>query len=139
MTTVKLVAGNGLIRQAKRAFTEYNLALTAKQVAKHRTIGEGILTPINASFATWDFSTGHPYMGAFMAAFTAYTSGLTVKAIRDFVKASKAKKEALNKIREILSNKDFKEIVDRWCSKKGEIEMTPNQMLEKIGKVDLAK
>ena len=139
MTAVKLVAGNGLIRQAKRALTEYDLALTAKQVAKHRAIGEGILTPINASFATWDFSTGHPYMGAFMAAFTAYTSGLTVKAIRDFAKASKAKKEAIKKFIEVLRNEDLEKIIDRWCSLKGKERISPEQVLQKIENGDLAK
>jgi len=128
--TVKLCSAkaNGVMQRAKRAFIADKSAAAARKSAKKETVIFGGWTACNIATTVGYTCIGDAYSAAFLglaSAFTGISFGMNLK---EFMQASKARK-ALNNI---VKNKEFQDIMNRFLRIKGKENITVKQIMAKL-------
>ena len=130
MIVVKEIPGTGIWRQAKRAMTADALADIAKKKAKTWATINGVTSVASASGAVTNAVSGNVFnasLGGLASVLFGTSSGLWIK---EFIQASKLKKEATKAIKDIVNKKEFMDIVNRFARMKGKPELTSEQVLD---------
>lgn len=130
MIVVKEIPGTGIWRQAKRAMTADALADIAKKKAKTWATINGATSVASASGAVTNAVSGNVFnasLGGLASVLFGTSSGLWIK---EFIQASKLKKEATKAIKDIVNKKEFMDIVNRFARMKGKPELTSEQVLD---------
>lgn len=133
------VGGNGIMRQAKKAIISDALATTAKKGIRKNTLINVGLTATNGACTALQASGGKTGWAIFGGIFTALSGLMTGASIKEFMKASKVQKQSSQAVKDIVSKKDFIDVLNRYLRINGKKEMTSEQFLQAYNKVDKAK
>ena len=130
MITVKILGGTGVARKLKNALSLDAAASVTKKNAKTWATINGAMSVASASGAVTNAVSGNVFnasLGGLASVLFGTSSGLWIK---EFMQASKLKKEATKAIKDIVNKKEFMDIVNRFARMKGKPELTSEQVLD---------
>ncbi len=110
---------NGLVQQAKRQVLNQAAASSAMKSARRSAIIDTGLTATNGALTAVNISGGNTGLGIATGLCTALAGLMTGAQLKEFIKASKAKKQAANALTEIMNKPEFKDIIQRFKRIKG--------------------
>ena len=110
---------NGLVQQAKRQLLNQAAAGAAVKSARRSAIIDTCLTATNGALTAVNLSGGKTGWGIASGLCTALAGLATSLQVKEFIKASKAKKQATNALNEIMNKPEFKDIIQRFKRIKG--------------------
>ena len=128
------ICGNSLTRQVKRAIYADTTANAKKKAAKRAALLSGTGFSFSAGTSVADIYADKPVLATIYGLASACFGGSLVKNLIDFTKAVKINRQTSQKLKELINNENFIEIINRknrYLRMNSKKEVTIEEIMEK--------